>query len=181
VKAVRLLLVCGLALGGCASGVCNPVARVAAWSQDEGGEVADARVERVRAIGEGLAEKASCTGVTFHVLRNTGITAYSWPTGEVFMTSGLVDRASDDELAAAIAHELGHLVAGREGKASLRGINAPLEVEQQADAIGCELLQASGRSPKSLVSMLQKVCAAAPNRKCLREIQQRIAVIEARR
>ena len=48
-----------------------------------------------------------------HVLDNAAMTAYSYADGHVFVTRGLVDAASDDELTAALAHELGHLLSDR--------------------------------------------------------------------
>jgi Zn-dependent protease with chaperone function len=97
--------------------------------------------------------------------------AWSWPDGRIRVSRSLVDLLDDEELAAAIAHELGHLLAGGElpdVAAALGGTewssddSAP---ETQADWIGCRLLAARGESPEALVRMLAKVSVVATERR----------------
>jgi Zn-dependent protease with chaperone function len=97
----------------------------------------------------------------------------------VFLTAGLVDVATDDEIAAAIAHELGHLLGdgSMQSAVSLRGINDSLDVERRADAIGCRLLLAAHRPREALISVLVKVSDSSSSEDCRRDIQQRIDAI----
>jgi predicted Zn-dependent protease len=75
------------------------------------------------------------------------------------VTRGLMDLLNDDELAAAIAHELGHLI--NDGHlhtvVSLRGYCRTPDAEARADATGVELLRSRGINPGSMDRMLRKI------------------------
>jgi len=149
------------------------------WTNQQGGEVIDARAQRLAAIGNELQARVECSPLHFHVLRNSALAAYSWASGDIYLTSSLMDAATDDEIAASVAHELGHLLNNGDAHTvlSLRGVTAPASVEERADRVGCHLLAASGRSPAALLDVLQKICAAAPSAECRAEISQRIQAI----
>jgi Zn-dependent protease with chaperone function len=90
--------------------------------------------------------------------------AYAWPDGTLFVTRGLLDLLDDDELAAALAHEMGHLSVGpATGYAALADeadaepAAGTADVETTADAAGCDLLRASGLSLAALARALAKV------------------------
>ena len=172
-----LLLSVALGTGGCAA--TSNIATIGEWSRQQGGVVIDQRLTHVQAIGDSLSVTLPCS-VRYHVLNNPAVTAYSWPGGEIFLSAGLIDSASDDEIAAAIAHELGHLVndARRPGAVGLRGADAPLALEQHADATGEALLVASGRPPGALITLLQKVCAANPSAACRHDLGARIQLLQ---
>ena len=113
--------------------------------------------------------------------------AHSWPDGQVFVTLGLVELLNDEELAAAIGHELGHLLGDgqlqqRGGVASLRGCRGCREgfgAEADADARGADLLTAAGLHPRAMSSMLRKVCDAGDlDPSCVAAIERRIRLIE---
>jgi len=182
-KATRLVVLgLMLVLGACAEMPRDHGAVIVAWEGKLGGCACDARAQRVTVIGTGLAAQAGCSPLRFHVLRSDALGAYSWASGDIYLTAGLVDRAADDEIAGAIAHELGHLL--NDGQmhtvVALRGFDGPLDVEQRADWVGCQLLVGTGRSPEALVRVLEKVCAAAPSRECRAAIGVRIAAIQRR-
>src|SRR5688500_921361 len=74
--------------------------------------------------------------VSVRVTGSNGAGAFSWPDGSVELTRGLVERLDEDELAAAVAHELGHVLGSRgTGPASaLSGAaGAPDDAESRAD------------------------------------------------
>jgi predicted Zn-dependent protease len=63
----------------------------------------------------------------FYVLNTTEINAFAVPGGKVFLNSGLIlMMESEDELAAVIAHEIGHVVARHVAKQSEKGLKLSL-------------------------------------------------------
>ena len=88
----------------------------------------------------------------------------------VSRTRRLAIGLDDDELAAAIAHELGHLTG--------RGDALPLqEAERQADQLGIGALQEIGISADAMIRMLRKVSARAKPG-LLHPLQRRITILE---
>lgn len=75
------------------------------------------------------------------------------------MTSGLLRLLNDDELAAALAHETGHMIADGHVQAQfgLAGCRQNPDAESTADAIGVQLLVASGLPRNAMIRMLTKV------------------------
>lgn len=68
-----------------------------------------ARLERIKAR---LAEAARAGGLEIKIVRGAQPEAVSFPPGRVYVTSALVKlAATDDELAAVIAHEAAHLAS----------------------------------------------------------------------
>ncbi len=50
-------------------------------------------------------------GYRFSIIRSNSINAFAVPSGYIFITTGLINMASDeDELAGVIAHEVVHIV-----------------------------------------------------------------------
>jgi predicted Zn-dependent protease len=118
--------------------------------------------------------------IRMSVLDSHTVGAYGWPNGNLFVTRGLVDLLSDCELAAAIAHEMGHLL--NDGHlhtvVSLRGCCVSPDAEARADAIGVRLLQESGIDPGTMVSMLSKVqLASGVSSSCQKAIGLRIELL----
>lgn len=72
--------------------------------------------ERVREVGKRIAAVSDRKEVnyTFHIIYKDKdeVNAFALPGGYVFIFKGLLDKVeNDDELAAIIAHEIGHVVA----------------------------------------------------------------------
>ena len=81
------------------------------------------------------------------------------------MTRGLVDGLDDAELAAAVAHEIGHLLdeGHLRSRAGLRGghtRSTGSDAEARADAVGVTLLESAGLPRSAMVGMLEKVADA---------------------
>jgi predicted Zn-dependent protease len=139
---------------GCARPVGGHTPRLAAERQRAGAALA-----RLTPALDGRAIRLTVTD-------SPTVAAYAWPDGRIVLTRALIRLLDDDELAAALAHEVGHLLADGHLRtaAALRGApphDAPgLDVESRADAAGCGLLTASGCAPGAMSRMLEKVAAA---------------------
>ena len=119
-------------------------------------------------------------GVSVHVLNSDIVGANSWPDGNIFVTRALVDLLDKDELAAAMAHELGHLLndGHLQGVASLRGTCSSPDAEVRADATGYEVLRMQTINPHAMVSMLRKVKSGIPaSSPCQRGLAARIDLL----
>lgn len=150
------------------------------WAQSQGG-LADygLRWQRASAAGERLAARRMA--ISIHVLDTAAVTAYSFADGHVFVTRGLVDVATDDQLAAAIAHEMGHLLSdGHVAWSGFRAIagHGEADKEVQADMVGVQLLRARGISPGALAQMLRKVVVATPSKATQESLRARIGRLE---
>lgn len=76
-------------------------------------------LERVNRIGARIAAVSDRKDLEYHfkVIKDKNINALSTPGGYVFVNTGLLDKANDDELSAVIAHEVGHVAARHAVKA----------------------------------------------------------------
>jgi Zn-dependent protease with chaperone function len=88
--------------------------------------------------------------------------AWAWPAGPIHVSRALLAIVDDDELAAAIAHELGHLHADGtwRGPLAALGNGADGDAEARADEFGCRLLAARGVPPEAAVRLLEKIGAS---------------------
>ncbi|MGB7157327.1 MAG: M48 family metalloprotease [Tepidisphaeraceae bacterium] len=121
-------------------------------------------------------------GLSVSVVNSGDAGGFSWRCGAIVVTRGLIDMLDDDELAAVIAHEMGHLHANHHiaPVASLKGCATDEDAETAADLIARELLDAAGVSSRALPRLLAKV-AGQPGtaESCRRHLHSRIARLEA--
>lgn len=77
---------------------------------------ADSVTRYLQDFGRRLANRAGIGRVShwrFFVVQNTSINAYSIGDGLIYVTEGAISKSADeDELAAILAHEMGHDIAG---------------------------------------------------------------------
>jgi predicted Zn-dependent protease len=69
---------------------------------------------RIQSIGERIANVSNRQDVTYHfrVLDDEEVNAFALPGGYVYIFIGLLERLkTDDEIAAVLAHEVGHIAA----------------------------------------------------------------------
>jgi Zn-dependent protease with chaperone function len=91
----RALAVCGLFFAtGCSTLPRGPIVGPPGYAEAAAG----ATVAKLTAGMNPMAVKV-------RVSRSGRVGAFSWPDGTVELTSGLVERLAEDEIAAAIAHE----------------------------------------------------------------------------
>ena len=161
---------------------CGSMADESAWVRAQGSVARGTRLDRARQACAIIGLSAD-RAVRVHVLGSDSIGAYGWPDGNLFVTRGLVDLLNDQELAAAVAHEMGHLL--HDGHlhtvVSLRGCCVSPDVEARADAIGVRLLAGRGIGPGAMVSMLTKVCSTLDTSPtCQQRIAERIKLLTDR-
>ena len=99
-------------------------------------------------------------GIAWQVSPRRGLGAWAWPDGRIEVSRALIDRLDDEELAAALAYELGHLLDGGHLAVSRAGLDdgpppglrvaaGADEVEARADRIGCALLARRGAETRA--------------------------------
>jgi len=126
----------------------------------QGGE--DVNALRIHRLDQAV-HRLGIAGIEVALSRRSEPGAWAWPKGPIHVSRALVDLADDDELAAALAHELGHLSADGTWHgplASLEGTTNP-DAEARADELGCRLLALRGIPPAAAVRLLEKLGVAA--------------------
>lgn len=120
------------------------------------------RVERVlHRLARSGAELPS--GCRVRLLDSETCNAISLPGGRIYVTVGLYRRLTRDELlAAVIAHEMAHLVAGDHFADRPRCADAALAVEVRADARAAQYLRTAGIPVSALVELLELIRGEQP-------------------
>ncbi|MDP3042187.1 MAG: M48 family metallopeptidase [Candidatus Omnitrophota bacterium] len=69
--------------------------------------------KRLEAIGNKIAAVSDRRDLSYHfnIVKDKEFNAFAIPGGMVYVNYGLMDAANDDELAAVLAHEVGHIAA----------------------------------------------------------------------
>ena len=70
-------------------------------------------IDRLEAIGKRIATVSDRQDLEykFYIIEDEKLNAFTIPGGHVYIYRGLYDKLDDDELAAVIAHEIGHVAA----------------------------------------------------------------------
>ena len=113
--------------------------------------------QRLTRIGRCLAEATPELDATYRyaVLDSRELNAFSLPVERIYVTRGLYDLlTTDDMLAAVLAHEMAHLTARDSFKPRCRDAAAALERELTADRRGREYLLAAGYSDSAMIEMI---------------------------
>ena len=144
-------------------------------------------VQRVNTIGQKLLAKSNLsTKITFKVMETDEINAFANADKEIYVYTGLLKFVdSDDELAAVIGHEIGHIVNNHVAKQNVintmtstaiynanidprlkAGANIANKMsmlkmsrtdEFEADITGTDLITKAGYNPLAMVSLLNKI------------------------
>lgn len=153
-----LLLLAGCAAGGRGVAPAPRAAPWAAWIGRAGGLCEGPECARANAaLARITAGNPSILVV--RVLACDSLGAWTFSDGTIFVSRGLARSLSDDELAAVLAHETGHLrsAAALAGGAAFDGATASAEIEAHADDEGLAILRLRSIPPESLAAALIKV------------------------
>jgi hypothetical protein len=153
-------------IGGCsildsAPALRSPSSPSSRWVAGNGGLLPD-EDPCARIAGEAARPLMDlCSGRRIHVrvLCNDEAKAYAWTDGEIYITRGLVQHLSADELSAVVAHELGHLLddGTLQTVFALDGRTADDDAEARADELGIQLLLTANLPGSAMREMLQKL------------------------
>jgi beta-barrel assembly-enhancing protease len=107
----------------------------------------DVGLDRVERLGQRCARASLRPGLLykFHVVQSREINGFSIPGGHVYVTTGLLRIANDNELASVLAHEVGHIVA----RHSLKTLKKSQEYDDIAKSLG-ELTGVAGDLARDL-------------------------------
>ena len=113
---------------------------------------------RLAVIGKRLAlepRPESCQW-RFWLLASDEVNAFSLPGGLIYVTRGLCQRMGDDDdlLAAAVAHEMSHVLSRDGLKPAAGSVEESFDREVQADSGAATLLRVGGYDPKGLVRLM---------------------------
>lgn len=125
----------------------------------------------------------------FDVARNLAPSAFAAGDGYVVLTDGLVSFVRDEsQLAAALAHEMAHVLLGHFCRPGRRGgrdyqVGALVqhydaEAEEEADTTAVDLLQRAGFDPGAMASLLR--CLASNTPSFRNQLNRRVQALESR-
>jgi MAF protein len=154
--------------------------------------------KRVEDIGKKIVKSCDRKEIDYHfmVLDDEEINAVSLPGGFVYVNIGLIDKvANDDELAAVLGHEIGHIVARHsikklqaiQGYSILRALTAAIpqsgEVGTAADIAFTELMLGYGREDELLADQLatRYIKLAGYNPRAMIDFLERLQEINRRK
>jgi beta-barrel assembly-enhancing protease len=170
----------------------------------------DAVSHYVRELGERLTKEVSGSQPTrwrFNVVRDYSANAFTIGDGFIYVTDGAVRfSASEDELAAILAHEIGHQLAGhfcglspqsaanRSGKmfdwfrrarpsrieheaVGSLSLATDLAKELEADRISVQILNSAGYDPHAMLEVARRIPAGSSSFSHLRD-RERISALE---
>jgi predicted Zn-dependent protease len=116
----------------------------------------DVGLDRVERLGQRCARVSLRPNMLykFHVIQSREINGFSLPGGHVYITTGLLKLANDDELGSVLAHEIGHIVA----RHSLKTLKQKQEYDDIARSLG-ELTGVAGDLARDLGVALGQIVA----------------------
>ena len=137
---------------------------------------ADKMTAFVRDLGGRLARRdaAATQRWSFVVVRNHAANAFAVGDGRIYVNDGAIDAcATESELAAMIAHEMGHQLAnhfcGPESRSGLRrrmgGVVQHIDPEKEleADRVAVQVLSAAGYDPRAALTVAIRIATAQPS------------------
>jgi predicted Zn-dependent protease len=107
----------------------------------------DVGLDRVERLGQRAARTSARPNLLykFHVIESREINGFALPGGHIYITTGLLKIANDNELASVLAHEVGHIAA----RHSLKTLKRRQEYNAFAKSVG-ELTGVAGEIARDL-------------------------------
>ena len=104
-------------------------------------------LDRAERVGQRCAKASLRPNMLykFHIVQSREINGFSLPGGHVYITTALLRLANENELAAVLAHEIGHIVA----RHSLKTLQKSQEYDEIAKSIG-ELTGVAGSTARDI-------------------------------
>ena len=155
---IAALFVTMISLTGCAR---SSPGHIDQWMAGQPRLVTGPPQERAEAALAAISFASGGRSLKVTVFDSEDVGAYCWPSGNIELTRGLLELVDDQELIAAIAHEVGHLLADGHlpRHAALAGCESNADAETEADLAARALLKSRGLPEDALVGLLQKVAA----------------------
>lgn len=171
---------CVMFLAGCANLTVSDDSH-SAWQRTQGSIIKGPLLTRARSALARLTPGIRGVPLTIAVLDTPTPSAYSFPDGSIYISSFLASTLTDDELAAVIAHETGHLLLDHrlQSPAGLRGASLGPDSESRADQLACQVLTAHKIPSTSLLTALQKVADASQGTPYYSSLQSRITRLKS--
>ncbi|HEX5702033.1 MAG TPA: M48 family metallopeptidase [Pyrinomonadaceae bacterium] len=114
----------------------------------------DVGLDRVERVGQRLARASVRPSLLykFHVIESREINGFALPGGHIYITTGLLKLANDNELASVLGHEVGHIAA----RHSLKTLKRRQEYNAFAKSVG-ELTGVAGDIGRDLGVTLTQI------------------------
>ncbi len=180
-SACAALILLILMLGGCAGGSGNGgfPAVESRWLVRHGGLINGPQKARAQRLCNRICRGWIDTPVHVRIVDSRQLGAWSWSDGDVYLTLGLTSHLNNKELAAAIAHELGHLINSKSVVCpyALGSAHEQLGIEFAADLTGARVLAAHGIAPQNLVSVIRLLNRRSSNESLRKSLQSRIHLL----
>ncbi len=154
-----VIAIASVLLAGCGSIPLTDASHELSWTQRHGGAVSGNGQQRAQRLCDDLCFGITASYLKVFILESSRLGGWSWPDGHIYLTSALVSTADNAELAAAMAHEMGHLVNNHNiniPQALARG-EEHLGIESAADLTGCRILARNGFASTSMMDVLKMV------------------------
>ena len=140
----------------------------AAWSLHQGGLLTGPESAAAQSALDRVGSQLTGPPLRAFVLRSSEPVAYSFPDGSIYLSAALVHALSPDQLAAVVAHELGHLLHDKllTSPAALRGdtpAGANADIETAADMLARQILIAHHIPSASLADALTIIADRSRN------------------
>src|SRR5687768_13861914 len=114
----------------------------------------DVGLDRVERVGQRVARASARPSLLykFHVIESREINGFALPGGHIYITTGLLKLANDNELASVLGHEVGHIAA----RHSLKTLKRRQEYNAFAKSVG-ELTGVAGDIGRDLGVTLTQI------------------------
>ena len=151
------------------------------WVIQRGGTIPSRQQARATALCAALCRGWIAHHIHVRIINSTRLAAWSWPDGDIYITRGLALCLNNEELSAAIAHEMGHLINSGSVRCpySLGRAGEELGIESGADLTGARVLASHSIAPRNLLAVLHLLRHESSNVSLRAALTQRIQILSS--